>query len=112
EFEHCFAVTGAGLEVQQIARVYHSLRANRQTEAWQILRDLNAERRIVNRQTTGKRINREHSRLRRKSEHGLDVRPCRPVAGNLQGGALEETVAKERGRVGQPVGRKLLSAAE
>jgi len=67
---------------------------------------------IVNRQPTGERIYREHGRLWGKPKHGLHMRAGGPIAGNLKGGALKETIAKELGRIRQPVWRKFLSTTE
>ena len=58
------AVAGPRLQVQQIAGVEDRLRTHRQTERGQVLRDLDAERGIVNREPSRGWIDRKHGRIR------------------------------------------------
>src|SRR5882757_6893998 len=67
-FQHRLAVADPRLEVQQIACVDDRLGPNGQSKRGQILGHLNAQRRIVDRQTAGKRIDGEYGRLRRKAK--------------------------------------------
>lgn len=58
------AILSGRLRVQQIARIYYGLRADRQSETGKILRYLNTQRGIVNPESSGKRIDGENRGVR------------------------------------------------
>ena len=97
------AIISPGLNVQKVPRIDDCLRANRQTERRQILRHLNAERGIVNRQSAGKGIDRKHGRFGGEAKYRLHVRASGPVAGELHGYGLEEAAVENFRRIRDPV---------
>src|SRR4029077_21102707 len=98
-------IIGTGLNVQKISRVDNRLRANRQTERRQILRDLDTERGIVNCQAAGKRIDRKDRRFGREAKYRLHVSASGPVAGQLHSDVLEEAVVENFRRIREPAQR-------
>ena len=88
-----------GLDVQQIARIENRFGPNRQTKARQFLSDLNAQRGIVNSQTSGKRIDGKHSRVWREAQHGADVCAGVKTGAELQRRRLEKAALKDFGWV-------------
>ena len=75
ELSHYLAVVSVGLKVQEVSGIEDSFSAQWQSEAWQFLSYLDAEGRIINGQTPGKRIDREHRRIRRETQNCSDVGP-------------------------------------
>ena len=85
---------------------------NRQAQVRQCLRHQNTQARIVDRQSSFERIDRENSRLRRKTKNGLYARARFHIGRHLGEERLEKIGFKNLGRIGDRAGRKLLTAAK
>lgn len=95
ELGQYFAVVGVGLEVQKISGVEHCFSAQGQSKAGQLLCYLNAQRRIVNGQPAGKRIDGEHCCIWRETKDSSNVRSRVESSPNLQCRALKESTLKQ-----------------
>jgi hypothetical protein len=88
------SVVGCCLRVEQISRVEDGLGTDGQAKAGEFLCNLDAERRIVNSEAAGKRIDCKNSRVRREAQHGAYVGAGIESGAKLERGRLEERVFK------------------